>query len=137
MSNTKISTTLAALIIYSKESKNLVTWADIRECVLSQTHHPDLGIIDVVSIVLNAYSEAVQEPRFKMGAPDYLLRRLVLAPVQGVSSLELFPDLNSSFSVEEWYNCMLKNMISELRVSVVDWCKEEVWSESNKAYVSC
>lgn len=130
-SNITLTGTLKALIKYSKSTNNQ-TWKSIRDDVLSSIYHPDMTLDDVVSIVLAAYSEAICIPQLKMGSPDFKLRELMLAPIKGHHSIELlnYSSIDAKYSVEQWYNSMIGHMMSELRVSVVDWCKDEIWGEN-------
>ncbi len=116
-----ISATLLNLLRFSKRS-NECTWQNIAE-VLEPQFFRDMPLPDVVTIVLAAYGEALAEKRFQMGNPHYAARDLILAPIKGSCAVEWRgpASLQTQYSVEEFFNSILKQMVTELSLSRVDW----------------
>lgn len=82
-----------------------------------------MPLSDVVTIVLAAYGEALAEKRFQLGNPQYAARDLILAPIKGSSAVEWRgpASLQTKYSVEQFFNSILKQMLTELSLSRVDW----------------
>lgn len=117
------SSTLIALLRFAKRTA-AYDWKSVAGA-LEPLFFSDMGLADVVSLVLAAYEEAVSEVRFELGNPQYKARELLLAPIKGYCAIETGGprDLQTRYSVEEFYNSLLHQMLSELRLARVDWCE--------------
>lgn len=120
----KISSTLALLLRHSKRAEDN-DWSAIAQA-LAPSFFADMSLVDVVSIVVGAYEEALFEPRFEISRSGMAARDLLLAPIKGSCSVDFLGpgNLGVQYSVEQFYNAFLKHIMSELRLSRVDWCPE-------------
>ena len=118
------SSTLMALMRFAKQG-NDYDWKVVAKA-LEPLFFADMTLIDVVSIVIGAYEEALAEERFTMGNPSYKARELLLSPIKGGCSIELCGPrtLETQYSVEQVYNSFLKQMLSDFRLARIDWCAE-------------
>lgn len=83
-----------------------------------------MNLPDVIEVLVTTYEEALSEPRFELGNGRYAARELILAPIKGLHALD-WPEpkgLNSSYTAEQFYNAMIKNIISQFSISRIDWC---------------
>ena len=126
-----MNSTMKTLLRFSKENLNgeLITWLDV-----SKALHPDyfeLSLQDLMIVLLREYGELMNEPRFKLGNADMASRNLLLAPIKGHFAVEFLGprSLDAKYSVEQFYNAMVREIISAFRCTTVDWCKNEVWPE--------
>lgn len=121
MTSNPISSTLKSLILFSKQSSQPITWTLIRDEVLAPLYFEEMTLLDVVSIVIRAYQEAASTPSLRIGHPDVLLLELISAPIKGFYSIDKFGPLSieTAYSVEAWYNSMLKVIMSNLRQAIV------------------
>lgn len=131
-----MSPTLRALLRYTKSENRPrrdehSTWERVRTLVLGPLYYENMGLLDVVRVVLSAWTEALVEPRFEMPSRHNAAEDLVLAPVTGFHSVELLGarELDKAYSVKQFYDAMLRKMLSDLMLARVDWCRGEVWPE--------
>ena len=121
-----MSATFEVLLAYSKQSELEVSFDNIVKECLGKIYHPDMGIRDIIAVVSKEYQVLCSEPRFEVGTNHKSLDCLLLSPVVGYNSVELFgATTDSVYSVEEFYTSILKFMISAFRLSRVDWLKGE------------
>ena len=118
-----VSSTLKTLLTHSKKSGlgDSITWKVVAD-ERSPFFFDNMSMVDVVSIVINAFEEALMEPRFKIKI-NGAARDLVLSPITGPLGVRI-PDSTagtSSISIDEWYNAILRHIYSELRLSTVVW----------------
>ena len=120
--------TLKALLRYVKATGSDTTWIALREHVLGPIYHREMKLVDVLSVVLQAYELALFEPRFELPGRCTASLDLLLAPIRGSSSLDVVgpPDVQTQYSVERFYGAMIAKMLSDLRLTRVDWCAEEL-----------
>ena len=118
------STPLMALMRFAKQGSDY-DWRVVAK-TLEPLFFADMSLIDVVSIVVGAYEEALSDERFTIGPPACKAIELLLSPIKGSSSIELCGprSLETQYSVEQIYNSFLKQMLSDLRLARVDWCAE-------------
>jgi len=111
--------TTTALLNYSKTSDPEFCWRNLAT-VLSDIYGPDMRLKDVICVVLKAYEDLQREPRFEVRLD---ITELILSPIESPSRLVLWPSLETTFSVEEWYNEILKTIMYKFRLSRIDWMK--------------
>lgn len=132
------SETLQVLLNYVKGDLKRCTWRDAA-LVLGPLYYHDMKLVDVMSIVLKAYSEALAEPRFEIPAASSALEDLVFAPIKGSHAVE-WPcpakGIDTSYSIEQVYNSMLAYMLSNLRLARVDWLREVKDGQKNDKTLS-
>ena len=118
----KPSSTLLALLRFAKGTP-AYTW-EATAVVLEPVFFAGMALADVLSVVLCAYEEALADTRFELGNAQYKARELLLAPIKGPCAVEWGGprDLQTRYSVAEFYNSLLHQMLSELRLARVDWC---------------
>jgi len=133
MLNKKISPTLKALLAYSKTATPLFTIRSLTE-VLEPLYYPDLTLVDVVSILVTVYEEALGEPRLEMSPASKAGIQLVLAPlkllpVQPNSSAE--QKAETFYTLEQFYDSLVTQIMNGLRVATVNWIPAETEGVTN------
>lgn len=123
--------TLKALLRYVKQEHCDATWTGLRAHVFGALYHAEMGYVDVLSVLLRAYTKALIEPRFELPGRHNAAEDLILAPIKGLHSIEALgpKTLDSQYSVVQFYGAMITKMLSDLRATRVDWCSEEIWPE--------
>lgn len=126
--------TTKALFRYVKREDYEATLEALREHAFGALYHPDMRFMDVFSILLRTYKEALMEPRFALGNCDSAFDELLLAPIDGSHSVKFMgpADLNDKYSVEQFYGSMIRKMLCDLRLARVDWCATEIWPAESK-----
>ena len=122
-----ISETLLLILRYTKSSPSEIpfTWRELKD-VLAPMYSYDMKIRDVLHILVKAYTEALGYPEFELHKGENPLERIMLAPVNGSFSLDwLPPKLDKEYSVEQFYNAMVKQMLSDLMLSRIDWLRDQ------------
>ena len=100
-------------------------WKAIRDS-LAAMYHPDMKITDVIHVVCKAHAEAVKEPRFQMCTSQRYLDDILLSLIQGSCAIEFgMPRLDTSYTVEQFYNAILNHLMSGLRMTRIDWLRAE------------
>lgn len=126
------SDTVKALLLYTKDSNAVLSLDSVKVC-LGEIYHPEMALDDVIVVLCSATRELVTEPRFKTPSPTYLIPKIVKAPIQGTSSLgdRIFgPSKEEKFTVEEFYNSMIVELLNQFRFSTVDWCSEYLFPKN-------
>ncbi|PRD92262.1 hypothetical protein [Burkholderia contaminans] len=120
--------TLRALLRYVMATGSDTSCISLREHVLGLIYHREMKLVDVLSVVLQAYEQALFEPRFELPGRCSASLDLLLAPIQGSSSLNVARPLyvQTRYSVEQFYGAMIAKMLSDLSLTRVDWCAEEL-----------
>lgn len=120
------SNTLQALLKYSKKETPNFTFEKLAE-VLRPLYYDGMELIDVVSIIEGAYVELLCEPKFEVERGETASRRLLLAPIKGSNSVEILGPSTpkTTYSVEQFYNAMLADMMQQMRIARVDWLFEK------------
>jgi len=127
--------TLITLLRFAKKTPAAeVTWQTVSEA-LEPVYGFDLNLVDVLETVMPAYGEAFNEKRFELGDPQWASRKLLLSPIKGFNSIAGVlgaVKLDSQYTVEQFYNSMIKEIISELRITRTDWCKDILFPEEKE-----
>lgn len=100
--------------------------------MLAPGYHPDMSFMDVLVILLGAYNELKAEPRFCTGSHARQAFELLTAPIGGYFRVKEINTLEDSLTVEEFYDAMVKHMVSDIRLSRVDWCANELAPASDE-----
>lgn len=133
-----MDSTLLALLRYTKTrplAENAFSWTTLRDNLLAEIYHPEMRMMDVLQVVLAAWTQAAGEPRFRLQGHEKALRELLLAPVSGHFALRWpgVQDLSEPYTVEQFYASLLKRMLSDIMLARVDWCRDQVWPEKATA----
>ncbi len=120
------SETLIAVLKYCKtpHTSDKYTWRSLRD-TLASLYHPEMRLVDVIEILTKVYEEALSDARFEMSSGS-CLAQVLLAPIKGVGQIDWpYPkdDINTAYTIEQFYNAVIAEMLSELRFSRVDWLK--------------
>ena len=115
--------TLKALLRYVKQNEFDSTWQGVRDNVFAPLYHDDMRFFDVMHVLLEAYKKALAEPRFEMR--DRAFTDLILAPLHRVNA---YSDvrLETEYSIEQFYAVIILKMLSDLRLTRADWCRDEL-----------
>lgn len=124
-SSAQPSARLRALMRYAKSGQGDFSFAAVQQ-VLAELYHPKMSLADSMHHLVAAYQEALQEPRYEMGAGPNPMLALVLAPVQGLSSIEVLGpvSLDTSYTVRQFYDAIASKIFGNLSVTRVDWLQE-------------
>lgn len=122
--NKSISSTLGALLKYSKSDANRSDWKALAG-VLSPLYFEGMTMEDVFNVTLNAFQDMLEESRFECGCPTQKIKDLLLAPIK--AGFALTPGgIDTEYAVDAFYDAMLKYILSTMRLSRVDWCVEKL-----------
>lgn len=109
--------TMRALLRYSKKESTSSNWKDIREEVLGELYHYDMDVIDVFTVIYTVMEAVAQEPKFETRLNPL---RIMTAPSRGWVAVR-------KDSMEEFYGAMIRHMMGELRMTRVDWCRNQLF----------
>ncbi|WP_241295729.1 hypothetical protein [Burkholderia stabilis] len=125
--------TLKALFRYIKRENCDPTWQGIRDNVLGAIYHPEMCYVDVLKVLLTAYTQALMEPRFELPGRHNAAEDLLLAPIKGHHAIDFMgpSSVEVRYSVEQFYGAMIEKMMGDLRCCRIDWCRDEIWPEEN------
>lgn len=110
----------------SKRADRVVCmWKTIAE-VLADEYGSGMGFSCVMHHVIAAFNEAVSEPKFQLRRDATAMEEMVMAPIRGYFTVEQFgaTSLTTKYTVESFYDSMIKHVLSELRFARMDWCRE-------------
>lgn len=127
-----IDDTLKAVLRYVKITDYDGTWQSLRKDVFAHLYHPDMPFLDVFQVLLHAYERAVMEPRFELPGRHHAADDLILSPVKGCLAIDMLgpkDGIETKYTVEQFYGTMVRWMLSNLRVTRVDWCRGELGLE--------
>lgn len=122
---------LLILLRFAKSRHNApISWRLVADS-LADEYSPNMPLSSVIFHLSEAFAEIKAEPRFQLGTQGSLTE-LLLAPVNGFSSVELFgsPGLDTRYSVEQFYDSFVRHIIGLLAVTNIGWCREELWCDS-------
>lgn len=124
----KVSKSLVGFLNWTKRSNTGLDYDSVH-AYLAPLYHSEMNIMDVVSIVSYAWTEALMEPRFRMGASkDTVIRNLLVAPVLGpmaVTGPLRSPKSTDKFEIQEFYKSLITTMLIDIRLTRIDWLFEE------------
>lgn len=131
------STSLQSVLHYAKTQAPELTWTGVARA-LAPHYSRHLTLVDVVEILMGLYEEALTERRFEMGHPATVRRALLLSPIKGNHSVDLFgpQGLDTTYSVEQFYNAFISFWICSLRMARVDWLNERLLAAGSNAAAS-
>lgn len=125
------SDTVKALLRFTKQTDVEISLASVHNC-LREIYHPDMLLKDVIVVLLSAIQELSSIPQFETPSKSFLLMKVAAAPIEGTSCLgnTMFgPNRTDKFTVEEFYDSMIKQMLYVFRFSNVAWCSEYLFPE--------
>lgn len=125
------SDTVKALLIFSKQSDVELNLTSVHTC-LRQLYHPDMLLKDVLVVMLSAIKELSEVTQFEVPSQSFLLMKIAAAPIEGTSCLgnNIFgPTTTDTFTVEQFYDSMIKQILYTFRFSNVAWCKDYLFPE--------
>lgn len=120
------SDTVKALLVFTKRSELELNLETVLDC-LREIYHPEMKLKDVIVVLLNALQEITSIPQFESPSVSYLALKIASAPIQGTSCLgehPFGPNRTDKFTVEEFYDSMIKELLNVFRFSNVGWCRE-------------
>ena len=118
-----LSERLRVLLRYAKSEKDGTTWRDIASA-LGDLYHPDMTLPDVIHHVVSVLTEVLCEPRFEIGRSGSVGEDLLLAPIKGYHAIEFYgaKNLETQYTVEQFYNAQVSYVIGQLSIARIDWC---------------
>lgn len=130
----EISDTLMLLL---RTSKNVVqTDFDFSfkylQSVLGEAYHPEMKIMDIVTVMSRSYVELLKEPRFQAGQLDAnSILELLRAPAFAIAYQErkLTVDADSALTLEQFHLAIVLKMWTAIQCSAIGWCREQVFPE--------
>ncbi|MDD5056579.1 MAG: hypothetical protein PHQ60_02300 [Sideroxydans sp.] len=135
-----LNSTTLALLRYSKRNLNgeKVSWRDVVDA-LKPVYGFQMTLEDLMQVLLREYGEVMNEKRFEFGSSDTASRNLLLAPIKGHFAVEFMGprSLDVKYSVEEFYNAMVREIVSAFRVARIDWCRDEVFPANAENAAIC
>lgn len=110
----------------SKRADGVVCmWKTIAE-LLADEYGSGMGFSYVMHHILAAFNEAMSEPKFQLRRDATAIEEMVMAPIKGYFAVELYgaTSLSTKYTIESFYESMIKHVLSELRFARMDWCRE-------------
>lgn len=120
-----VSDRLLALLKYAKSANPDMPWKAV-PLTLSETYHPDMSLIDAMHHLVAAVEEVLADPRFEVGRSGTSALELLTFPIKGSCAVDMLgpKTLQTSYTLEQFYNSMAAYILSQLRISQVDWMAE-------------
>lgn len=119
------SARLTALLEFLKNHPSEpLSWYTVPKA-LGELYHPKMTLADAMHHLVHAHKELVADARFEIGRSDSESLDLLLAPVKGSHSVELLgaTHLNTTYTVEQFYDSMARHILSAILLSRVDWLR--------------
>lgn len=113
----QINKTLFELLKYTKsrkytEGKHEDLVKSLVDDVLGELYHPQMSLIDVLSIVTKYWEQLCKDERFKVNhSTIHLLKSLVQ-----------YDSSNRSMTISEFYKEMIQKMLDDMMLSYVGFC---------------
>ncbi len=134
-----IDDTLKALLRFSKREflkdcigtreEQIKLEVDKIRQALGPLYHYEMKIIDIVRVVLGAYTRMLEEPRFQANKSDNQFD-LLFAPIEQTRLYNgLVPIDNLHMSMYDIAYSYIKHMLLEMMLSNVGWCRHVIWPE--------
>ena len=123
-----LNITLKTLLKYSKQEHLVINLQDIAK-ILEPIYAFYPTPYQVVEIVTKAYLDVLKDARYELPVSDYnAIKNLILSPVFGTNKLASWGNstIYEPFTVIEFYIAIISHMIGNLRITRVDWCKDEL-----------
>ena len=124
------SDTVLALLRFTKQPEVELNLQSVHNC-LRELYHPDMLLKDVIVVLLSAIKELSSIPQFEVPCQSFLITKLALAPLEGTSCLGgMFgPKKQDTYTVEEFYDSIIKQLLYVFRFSNVAWCNVYLFPE--------
>lgn len=119
-----LSERLRVLLRFAKSEKTGTTWRDVATA-LGDLYHPDMTLPDVIHHIVSVFTEVLCEHRFAIGRGGSAGEDLLLAPIKGYHAIEFFgaKNLETQYTVEQFYNAQVSYVIGQLSIARIDWCR--------------
>jgi hypothetical protein len=116
---------LLALLQHAKGINPDMTWKAIPKA-LEPIFYSDMSLIDAMHHIVAAFEEVLSEPRFEVGRHGASALELLMSPIKGFSAIDVLgpKTLETTYTVEQFYNSMAMYIFSQLRISRVDWMED-------------
>lgn len=103
------------------------TWIDIRYHLSELYLANAMTLVDVVEVVARSHQQLLDDSRFDIGDKDNNRIDLILAPIRCPYSVDLLgaSRIDNQYSVEDYYNAILRKMMSDFCIARVDWLFNE------------
>lgn len=115
---------------FDEQNQTKRTWIDIRYHLSDLYLANAMTLVDVVQVVARSHQQLLDDSRFDIGDKDNNRIDLILAPIRGPSSVELLgaSRIDNQYSVEDYYNAILRKMMSDFSIARIDWLvNETIW----------
>lgn len=124
---------LAALLNLAKDPARRHYTTEAVASALEWCYASGMTLGHVMHHLAAAFEEAVREPRFELGSDA--IEGLLMAPVRGHTSIDLYgpPNLQTAYSVEQFYGAMIQYVLGRFLTARIDWCREALNSEMASA----
>lgn len=131
-----LSKSLLLLLRHAKSHDRDSSWRGAAQ-VLAPIYSAQMRLVDVITVLLKAYQEALAEPRFELNRGHANVEDLILAPVRGLHSMQPFGGaaLESTFNVEQFYNAIVGHLLGQFAIARVDWCTSALYPTPLRAIV--
>lgn len=119
------SARLTALLEFLKNNPSEpLSWYTVPKA-LGELYHHKMTLADAMHHLVHAHKELVADARFETGRSDREFLDLLLSPVKGSHSVELLgaTRLNTTYTVEQFYDSMARHILSAILLSRVDWLR--------------
>jgi len=123
------SSTLKALLVFSKQPDLEFNYESVKQCLVP-LYHEEMKLLDVLQILYSAYVEMITQPKFgcnKLAG----VQKIIFGPIHGSNCLGnngIFgPSAEDKFTVAEFYDKMIYQVINQFRFSKIDWCSEYLY----------
>lgn len=128
----KISATLMALMRSCKRDAEYNNTFTSTKAVLMPIYSYDMSIMDVIRVMIGAYLELLQEPRFEAGhnrTQDVIFELLSMPIEMKRRENGIFKPIVLSDTLKLWqvYEGFIEKMMNSIHLSNVGWCRHVLW----------
>lgn len=123
----QLSKKLILLLNACKEENNSNFDLEFIKLALKNEYGYDIKMIDAIRLCVSAYIEMVTEPKFKIpyrGDLPELITNILLHPIK--RDILNLPTLQTNISYSDFYNSILNKLLSDMMLSRVDWCRDQL-----------
>ena len=128
----KIGPVLIDLLRFTKDPEAPVFGIESARKVLGPHYHDNMRLIDVVKVMESLIARLEQYPEFELNYRD-CMKKTLMAPIVGISTRlgdPVFgPTPDTVTSVYVFYDAMVAEMLYILRLTPIDWCRDQLYPE--------
>lgn len=116
------SNTLLLLLKLAKSDIPKWDWKHLA-LELEAIYHSNMTLNEVLEVLIKSYTELLSESRYEIGDGGSAAKDLILAPLKGLYCLELLgvTNIQTNYTVEQFYNSFIAHMMGKMRIATVDW----------------